>query len=64
MDPVSIMNLALLSLKAVLNVIAEIRGTSGISDDAILAQAQTLTGDNDALYTTLTAHLKSLPPSA
>lgn len=58
MDPNAIVSAALLALKAVLGVIAEVKGQSGLTDDQILAQAQTLAGDNDQLYATLTAALK------
>lgn len=65
MDATAITNLALMALQAVLNVIAEIRSTSGLTDDAILAQAQALDGANDTLYSTLQAALKgSTPPAA
>ena len=64
MDPTAIVNLALLALQAVLNMISEIKGQSGLSDDQIMAQAQALAGANDTLYQTLMAALKTTPPPA
>lgn len=59
MNPQAIVNLALGALQAVLNLITEIKGQSGLTDDEILAQAQQMTGANDALYQTLKAALTS-----
>ena len=58
MDATALTNLALLALQAVLNVIAQIKSTSGLTDDAILAQAKAISGSNDQLYQTLVTALK------
>jgi hypothetical protein len=68
MDPTAIVNLSLLALNAVLNMISKIRSQSGLTDDAILAQAQKLVGANDTLYASLEASLKAaatpkMPPA-
>ena len=62
MDPVTIMNLALASLQAVLQLIAQIKGQSGLTDDAILAQAQAITAGNDQAYAALKAALAPAAP--
>lgn len=59
MDPTAIVNLVLIALNAVLNLISEIKGQTGLTDDQILAQAEQLTGANDQLYATLKAALTS-----
>ncbi len=58
MDPVTITNLALLALKAVLELVAEAKAQSGLTDDAILAQAQQVAAGNDDLYAAMVAALK------
>ena len=64
MDATAIVNLAMLALQAVLNVIAEIRGQAGLTDDQIMAAAQTAAKGNDALYQQLIAALGIPPPPA
>lgn len=64
MDVTAITNLVLLALQAVLNVISSIKAQSGLTDDQILAQAQSLTGANDTLYATLKAALQGTTPPA
>jgi len=68
MDPVTILNLALAALQGLLQLISTIKSQSGLSDDAILAQAQTLTGANTAAYNALVAALSvplpATPPAA
>lgn len=60
-----ITNLVLQALSAVLNVIAEIKASSGLTSDQILAHAQSLNATNDQLYATLVAALKPpTPPTA
>lgn len=59
MDPVSILNAAVAGVDALLNIINEIRGQAGVSDDAILAAAQAETVTNSAQIQAL---LASLPP--
>ena len=57
MDPTAAVNLALAALQAVLGLIAELKGQGGLTDDQILAQAQTLTAGNDTAYAQLKAAL-------
>jgi len=57
MDPNAIVNLALIALNGVLSLINSIKGQSGLTDDAILAQAQQVTAGNDAAYQQLVAGL-------
>jgi hypothetical protein len=57
MDPTLIVNLGLTLLSQVLAFITSIKGQSGLTDDQILAQAQTVTAGNDAAYTQLKAAL-------
>ena len=64
MDPVAIVNLSLIALNAVLTLIGKVRSQSGMTDDAILLQAQQMVDANDTLYTTLQATLKALPPAS
>lgn len=64
MDPNAIVNAALLALKAVLAVISEVKGQSGMTDDQILAHAQAVAAGNDDLYAKLKAALVvSVPPT-
>ena len=62
MNPITIVNLALVALQDVLNVIAEIKGQAGLTDAQIAAAALTAAQGNDALYQKLMAAL-ALPPS-
>ena len=62
MNPTAAVNLSLIALQAVLNLIAELKTQSGMSDDVILAQAQQISGANDTLFTTLQAALKGATP--
>jgi hypothetical protein len=57
MNPTVAVNLALTALQAVLQLIAEIKGQTGMTDDEILAQAQTVAQGNDAAYAALKAAL-------
>ena len=57
MDPTVAVNLALVALQAVLRLIAEIKGQSGLTDDQILAQAQQISAGNDAAYAALKSAL-------
>lgn len=50
MNPTIAVNLALTTLQAVLQLIAEIKGQSGLTDDQILAEAQNVAAGNDASY--------------
>lgn len=59
MDPTVAVNLALVALQAVLRLIAEIKGQSGLTDDQILAQAQQISAGNDAAYAALKSALTS-----
>lgn len=59
----AILVIALTALNGILNLIHEVRSQSGMTDDQILAQAQTITGANDKLYATLKAALTT-PPAA
>lgn len=60
MDPTAAVNLALTGLQAILGLIAELKSQHGLTDDAILAQAQQLTAGNDAAYAAL---VKALTPA-
>ena len=64
MNPAAIVNLALLALQAVLNVVAEIKGQAGLTDDQIMAAAKTAAQGNDAMYQQLIAALGITPPAA
>ena len=64
MNPAAIVNLALFALQAVLNVVAEIKGQAGLTDDQIMAAAKTATQGNDAMYQQLIAALGITPPAA
>lgn len=66
MDTATIMALSLQGLNAILSLIGSIRSQSGMTDEQILAAAQTTVGANDTLYATLKAHLAAnpVPPAA
>ncbi len=57
MDPVSTVNAAILALDAILNIINSIRGQGGMTDDAILAAAQSQVTANTAQIQQLLANL-------
>ena len=57
MDPITIVNEALAAFQAVLAIIGAIRGSGGLTDDQILAAAETQCGKNSATYAALVAHL-------
>jgi len=62
MDPNLIIALALTALNAVLQVIAQVRGQGGLTDDQIAAQAQQITAGNEAAYQQIMQALAALPP--
>jgi hypothetical protein len=64
MDPNAIIALALTALNAVLQVIAEVRGQGGLTDDQIADQVKTITAGNDAAYFKMMEALKlqTAPP--
>jgi hypothetical protein len=63
-DPITIVNLALDALTSVLNIIAEIKGTAGLTDAQVGAAALTAAGGNDTLYAQLMATLGlPIPPA-
>ena len=64
MNTEALINAALAALNAVLGVIGEIRGQSGVTDAAILAAAQTTVSANDTFYATLVASLQAPVPGA
>ena len=57
MDPIAIVNEALAAFQAILSIISAIRGSGGLTDDQILAAAETQCGKNSATYEALVAHL-------
>ena len=59
MDPVTLVNVALMALQQILALIAQIKSQGGLTDDQILAQAQALTAGNDVAYQQLVAALKA-----
>lgn len=61
MDPIATVNAALIALNALLNIINQIRGQGGMTDDAILAAAQS---QQLANATQIQALLAALPPKA
>ena len=61
MDPITTINAAIAALDAILNIINQIRGQSGLSDDAIAAAASAQVTTNTAQIQAL---LASLPPVA
>jgi hypothetical protein len=61
MDPNAIVALALAALNAILQVVAEIRGQGGLTDDQITAQVQQITAGNDAAYQQIMQALALLP---
>ena len=60
----AIVNLALVALQGILSLIEEIKGQGGLTDDQIMAQAQTITAGNDKAYQAMLAALGITPPSA
>ncbi len=58
MNPAGVVNLILVLLNQGLALLAEIKGQGGLTDDQILAQAQTLTAGNDTAYQNLVAALQ------
>lgn len=65
MDPNAIVNLALIALNGILQLIASVKGQSGITDDQIAAQVQSVTQGNDAAYAAIMAALNPpKPPTA
>lgn len=67
MNPNLIIQLALGLLGGAIQLVNEIKGQSGVSDDAIAAQVQTITQGNDAAYAKIIAALSLNPtpvPSA
>ena len=65
MDPVATVNAAVLALDAILNIIGQIKGQSGMTDDQIIAAAQSQTLANSAQIAQILASLPpSTPPSA
>lgn len=65
MDPATILNLALMTLNAVLNEIAAIKAQSGLTADQINTAAKSVASGNDALYASLVAAINApTPPSA
>lgn len=65
MNPQEIMNLALIALNGVLSLISKIRGQGGLTDDQILAQANTVAAGNDEAYAAIVKALDiSVPPTA
>lgn len=59
MNPATIVNLALTAIQAILGLIAEIKGASGLTDDQKATATQQLLAANDALYGTLKSALMS-----
>lgn len=53
MGATAIVNIALGILNTILGFIAQIKAQGGLTDDQILAEAQTVTASNDAAYATL-----------
>ena len=64
MDPNAIVNLALIALNGILQLIASVKGQSGITDDQIAAQVQSVTQGNDAAYAAIMAALNPPKPPA
>lgn len=62
MNPVEIVNLALVALNGILALIAQIKGQGGLTDDQINAAAQAACAGNDALYQQMIALLNPTPP--
>jgi hypothetical protein len=53
MGTTAIVNIALGILNTILGFIAQIKSQGGLTDDQILAEAQTVTASNDAAYAAL-----------
>jgi hypothetical protein len=62
MDPNAIVNLALVALNGILQLISNIRGQGGVTDDAIAAQVQTITQGNDTAYNAIMTALTTTTP--
>ena len=58
------LTLALQALSYVLNLIAQLKSDSGATDDEVNAAAQTICGENDALYQQMVAALTAPPPAS
>lgn len=63
MNATVLVNIALGLLNQVLGFIAELKSQSGLSDDAILAEAQKITAGNDAAYAALVKALTTPAPA-
>jgi hypothetical protein len=61
MDPITTINAAILALDAILNIINQIRGQSGLTDDQILAAAASQATTNTDQIKKL---LAGLPPKS
>lgn len=61
MNPINAINAAIAALDAILNIINEIKGQGGMTDDQILAASQAQTVVNQAQIQQL---LASLPPTS
>lgn len=59
MDPITTINAAVAALDAILSIINQIKGQSGMTDDAILAAAQSQTTANSAQIAQLLANIPS-----
>jgi phage baseplate assembly protein gpV len=57
MDPVAIVNAAILALNSILKIIGTIHVQGGMTADQIIAQAQTQTDANSAAVTAIKQHL-------
>jgi hypothetical protein len=57
MNPTAAVNLALAVLAQVLALISELKSSSGMTDDQILAEAQTICAGNDQAYLAIKAAL-------
>ncbi len=62
MDPTAMVNLALVALNGILQLIGNIKGQGGLTDDQIAAQVATVTAGNDTAYTAMMAALN--PPKS
>ena len=62
MGATTLVNIALGLINQVLGFIAQLKGQSGLTDDAILAEAQKVTAGNDAAYAALKAALTGTTP--
>ncbi len=57
MDPVAVVNAAILALNSILKIIGSIHASGGMTADQIIAQAQTQTDANSAAIAAIKAHL-------